>query len=79
MASAVVLSSSAANLVNTFKMSMTMLSKVCSCFDLRLSKRSSTISLTLLSDSLTINSAYAPAAASQDVNGVNSLLTITDP
>jgi hypothetical protein len=44
-------------------MSMTMPSSTCSCFDRRLSNRSSTINLTLLSASLTMSSANAAAAA----------------
>jgi len=44
-------------------MSITMSSSTCSCFERKTSNRSSTINLTLLSASLTINSANAAAAA----------------
>jgi hypothetical protein len=51
------------HLFKTLRISITIPSRTCSCFERRLSNRSSTISLTLLSASLTISSAKAAAAA----------------
>jgi hypothetical protein len=58
---------------------MTIPSSTCSCFERKLSNLSNTINLTLLSASLTINSANAAAAATRQLSlerdSLNSPLT----
>lgn len=69
----------ATHLESTFRMSMTIPSSTCSCFDRKVSNRPRTMSLTLLSDSLTMSSAKAAAAAERQRSSITGALADASP